>query len=292
MGVRVDPQRSTGPGTTRRRGNSSRASASNSRTPPVQPPSTSPTVFDQNRLIMNSNNKPVSSQIAKDDNCFLSPLHGLHTSTVGLADLQVPEKAQREYEDGCNALRKNKMTEAETRMRMLLRIGVFVALADHDRRKADTRLSELRRLAANTPDETLVSCLYYYGTNQAPLAVTACERYVSGNPVQPTAYSNYGWAALDANQFDLALKQFSKAVSLYKDQKPTAVQEIDLGWGMIIAKYYSGERRSAIELFQQLEKDYPSATTAEGVQRLPLIWSDTSLTRIQFIERAARSAVP
>jgi tetratricopeptide (TPR) repeat protein len=85
--------------------------------PPVQPPTTSPTVFDQNRLIMNSNNKPVSSQIAKNDNCFLSPLHGLQTSTVGLADLQVPEKAQREYEDGCNALRKNKMTDAETRMR-------------------------------------------------------------------------------------------------------------------------------------------------------------------------------
>jgi tetratricopeptide (TPR) repeat protein len=85
--------------------------------PPIQPPTTSPTIFDQNRAIMDSNNKPVSSQIAKDDNCFLSPLHGLHSSTVGIADLQVPDKAQREYEDGCNAVRKNKMTESEGRFR-------------------------------------------------------------------------------------------------------------------------------------------------------------------------------
>ena len=48
--------------------------------PPPQPPATFPSAtnpWDQNDLIQRSNNKPVSSKIAKDDNCFLPPLNGL-----------------------------------------------------------------------------------------------------------------------------------------------------------------------------------------------------------------------
>ena len=83
--------------------------------PPPQPPAKFPSAtnpFDQNELIQRSNNKPVPSKIAKNDNCFLPPLNGLLPATVGIADLQIPAKAQREHEDGCVALRNNKIIEA------------------------------------------------------------------------------------------------------------------------------------------------------------------------------------
>jgi hypothetical protein len=62
-------------------------------------------------------NKLVSSMIAEDDNCFLPPLDGPVRSRVGIADLQVPSKAQREHKDGCAALRNSKIIEAEAHLR-------------------------------------------------------------------------------------------------------------------------------------------------------------------------------
>ncbi|MGH9501990.1 MAG: tetratricopeptide repeat protein [Terriglobales bacterium] len=56
------------------------------------------------------------SKVAKDDNCFLPPLNGLRPP-VRVADLQIPAKAQREHQDGCAALRNNKIPEAESHLR-------------------------------------------------------------------------------------------------------------------------------------------------------------------------------
>src|ERR1022692_4846600 len=50
---------------------------------------------------------PVSPK--QEDSCFLPPLTGVQMATVEVADLQVPPKAQKEYEDGCAALRNRKM---------------------------------------------------------------------------------------------------------------------------------------------------------------------------------------
>jgi tetratricopeptide (TPR) repeat protein len=89
-------------------------------TPPPQPPATFPSAtnpWDQNELIQRTANKPEPSKIARDDNCFLPPLNGLFTARVGIADLQIPAKAHREYEDGCAALRNSKKTEAESHLR-------------------------------------------------------------------------------------------------------------------------------------------------------------------------------
>ncbi|HEX3351583.1 MAG TPA: tetratricopeptide repeat protein [Terriglobales bacterium] len=99
-------------------GGGSRPAPSQPQAPAPQPqvPNTPPTVFDQGRVIMDSNSKPTSSRIAKDDNCFLPPLNGLR-HTVGVADLQVPAKAQREYADGCAALRNNKVADGENHLR-------------------------------------------------------------------------------------------------------------------------------------------------------------------------------
>jgi tetratricopeptide (TPR) repeat protein len=83
----------------------------------VTNPSDTATSFDKNKLILDKNGKSASEGIAKADNCFLPPLNGLHASTVGIADLQIPAKSQKEYEGACAALRNNKLVEAESHLR-------------------------------------------------------------------------------------------------------------------------------------------------------------------------------
>jgi tetratricopeptide (TPR) repeat protein len=70
-----------------------------------------------NRLILNSGNKPVSSRIAGEDHCFLPPLNGLRPVTMGITDLRVPVKAQRERDEGCAYLRKKNLVKAESHFR-------------------------------------------------------------------------------------------------------------------------------------------------------------------------------
>jgi tetratricopeptide (TPR) repeat protein len=87
--------------------------------PPPQPPhfpsATNP--WDQNELIQRSSNKQVSSKIVKNDTCFLPPLNGPLPATVGVADLQIPGKAQRDHSDGCVAMGNNNTAEAESHFR-------------------------------------------------------------------------------------------------------------------------------------------------------------------------------
>jgi Tetratricopeptide repeat len=90
--------------------------------PPPPPPSapTSATKFDQEQLVLDSNSKagsPKDAKDAKEDDCFLPPLNGVHAATVGVADLQIPAKAKSEYEHGCAALRSKNMAEAEKHLR-------------------------------------------------------------------------------------------------------------------------------------------------------------------------------
>jgi tetratricopeptide (TPR) repeat protein len=80
--------------------------------PPEFPSAENP--WDQNELIQRSGgNKLVSPLAVNRDNCFLPPLNGQLRSSVGVADLQIPEKAQHEREAGCAALRANKISEAQ-----------------------------------------------------------------------------------------------------------------------------------------------------------------------------------
>ena len=94
-------------------------------TPPPKSPASSPTDFpsannpwDQHELMQRNNNKlVVSGMIAEGESCFLPPLNGMLRSSVGVADLQAPSKAQREHRDGCAALRNSKIIEAEGHLR-------------------------------------------------------------------------------------------------------------------------------------------------------------------------------
>ena len=163
----------------------------------------------------------------------------------------------------------------------LLQEGVFSALLNVQRDRAEQRMSELRSKWYDSPAEAAASCLYFYGTDQSSKAVAACERNLFKTPDNPNAHSNYGWAALDANQFNVALDQFYQAVRQYKEKKLTALQEIDLGWGIVLARYYSGDKKGSSELLNLLRKDYPAAGTLQGIKQLPLVWSDASLLRIK-----------
>jgi len=73
--------------------------------------------WDQNELIQRNNNKPLSSKLPKGDNCLLPPLNGLLPATVGISDLQIPDRARREHENGCVALKNGKIADAENHMR-------------------------------------------------------------------------------------------------------------------------------------------------------------------------------
>jgi tetratricopeptide (TPR) repeat protein len=103
-------------------------------TPP--PPSDFPSAnnpWDQNELIQRNNNKLMSSMLAEGDNCFLPPLNTLLRSTVGIADLQIPAKAQSEYKHACAALKDSKVIEAEGHLRKAVKqwpkyLAAWVAL--------------------------------------------------------------------------------------------------------------------------------------------------------------------
>jgi predicted Zn-dependent protease len=84
---------------------------------PAAMPPPPPSSFDEANMVLGNNRNPVPTKNLKEDDCFLPPLNGLHAGTVGVGDLQVPEKTQREYEDGCAALRKRKMAAAEEHLR-------------------------------------------------------------------------------------------------------------------------------------------------------------------------------
>jgi len=58
-----------------------------------------------------------SATAASEYACFLPPLNSVSTATVAVVDLKVPEKPHSEFESGCQALRKNKMADAEKHLR-------------------------------------------------------------------------------------------------------------------------------------------------------------------------------
>lgn len=72
------------------------------------------------QLMLGNRNRVTSNapaSVSVDNNCFLPPLTGLQVGTVVVADLQVPARAQKEYENGCEAVKNKKLAEAEIHLR-------------------------------------------------------------------------------------------------------------------------------------------------------------------------------
>jgi tetratricopeptide (TPR) repeat protein len=56
-------------------------------------------------------------QVFNESACFLPPLTSMASGTVGVVDLQVPQKAKAEFQSGCAALRRKKLVDAEKHLR-------------------------------------------------------------------------------------------------------------------------------------------------------------------------------
>jgi len=172
----------------------------------------------------------------------------------------------------------------------LLNQGMFIALMQHDETAAGRHYSHLSEVVAGGSEQMAAACLYYYGIGNTAEAVDTCTRSAALTPKDHTAHSNLGWAALDADQFSLALGEFGTAYDLVKDKwsdlKPT--QQIDLFWGFAIARYYTGDKKSCRKLLQVLKSSNPSALTLTGLEQLPLVWSRKTTARIELIVRDVR----
>ena len=58
--------------------------------------------------------RPMPATPTNDDpDCFLTPVAGIHSPTVSLTRLEVPEKAKQEHDKACSALKHKKTSDAE-----------------------------------------------------------------------------------------------------------------------------------------------------------------------------------
>jgi tetratricopeptide (TPR) repeat protein len=132
--------------------------------------------------------------------------------------------------------------------------------------------------------------LYLYGIGKSVDAVDSCSKSAAAKPKDHTAHSNLAWAALDADQFKLALQEFGAAYDLVKDSwnDLTRTQSTDLIWGFAIAAYYTGDKKNCKKLLQDIKKSDPSLLTVTGLEQLPLVWSRKTTTRIELILRNIR----
>ncbi len=171
----------------------------------------------------------------------------------------------------------------------LLATGVFVSLDMRDNAEAGRRFEALDQLYPGTRDALGAGCLYYYGIGQAASALPFCAHQTEQSPNDHAAHSNYGWAALDANQFQLAFQEFSQAYKLSSTKgnllNLTETQAVDLEWGITMAYYYSGDKTQAQKFLQFIRQNYPASATVTGLNRLPLLWSKTTMSRIETILR-------
>lgn len=169
----------------------------------------------------------------------------------------------------------------------LLEDGVMTDLLSHNDTGAYRKASRLVEIAPGTKEELYASCLYTYGSGQSSDAISRCSKVVQTYTKEHTAHSNLGWAALDADQFSLARQEFGQAYTLVAEKWNTLtyIQVVDLVWGTALADYFNGDKKTCKKLLQFLRKDYPSALTVTGLQQLPLIWSNKTMTRIEAILR-------
>lgn len=172
----------------------------------------------------------------------------------------------------------------------LLNQGMFLGLIGHDETAAGRYYSRLTEVTKGGSEQLSAACLYYYGVGKSAEAVDSCSKDVTANPKNHTAHSNLGWAALDADQFKLALGEFGSAYNLVKDnwKDLTITQSIDLVWGFAIASYSTGDKKTCKKLLQDIKTSDPSMLTITGLEQLPLVWSRKTTSRIEQILRDVR----
>ena len=155
------------------------------------------------------------------------------------------------------------------------------------RQIVDERGKVMHMMKSTDPlgNDEFTDCLYYYGRNQALLASSHCQAAIRANESNYGVWSNAGYVALDNRDFQSAIAYFSKALQLFYDSKNkyTVTQELDVCWGMIVAEYYSGERKKATTLYRAVKKQYPQFVTTGSLKQLPLVWSEYTVKLIDRV---------
>jgi hypothetical protein len=155
--------------------------------------------------------------------------------------------------------------------------GIFLELLLENPKEAD-RLHEILESTAHG-NENSSNCLYYYARDQSKLASSYCEAAIRENETDYGAWSNAGYVALDNLDFPSALSYFGKASQFFYEskEKHTVTQELDLSWGIILGRYYSGDEKGANSVFQAVKKTYPGFLTSSALKQLPLVWSSATV---------------
>jgi len=155
--------------------------------------------------------------------------------------------------------------------------GTFLELLLESPAEAD-RLHEALKSTAQGSDNSS-DCLYYYARNQSKLASSYCDAAIRENATTYGAWSNAGYVALDNLDFSNALSCFGKASQLFyaSKEKHTVTQELDLSWGLVLARYYSGDEKGAKTLFHAIKKTYPQFISSSELKQLPLVWSSITV---------------
>lgn len=167
----------------------------------------------------------------------------------------------------------------------LLSSGIFFSLVTREDTEAARRFELLQHLYAGSREALSAGCLYYYGIGQPASALPLCAQLTAQFPKDRIAHSNYGWAALDAKQSQLAYTEFSTAFNLASPDldKLTETQTVDLLWGCAMSLYDTGNKKNAGEMIQIIKKSYPNDVTITGLQQLPLLWSKATLIHIEAL---------
>jgi len=62
----------------------------------------------------------VSTTAASDESCFMAPLTGIRSATAGVASLEVPGRARKDFQRACSAASHKKLATAEEHLRKAL----------------------------------------------------------------------------------------------------------------------------------------------------------------------------
>ena len=172
----------------------------------------------------------------------------------------------------------------------MLQKAVWISLLNHKEVEAGRYLEAMKKLMTPTPEELdAAACLYYYRIDDVQSALPYCQDEIQYRPGNPETYVSYGWALLDAGNFKEARRQFEQAESLRNpNQSMPREQLIHEQWAMILASYYTGDRRAAGSMLKALRASDSSAVDVNELKKLALVLSDPTLKRIHDVARALK----
>lgn len=208
-------------------------------------------------MVLGTNRSHVVSKNPKEDDCFLPPLHGLRTGTVGVEDLQVPEKTKKEYAEGCASLRNRKMAAAENHLRKAVNqyakySAAWVLLGQvllAQQKTEDARLACSRPLAANSNYLPAYLCLTDISSrlNNWDEVLKLSTRALAIDPTtDAAAYAYNATAALNLNHLPEAEKSALRALEIDSNHVEPRVH-------YLLAQIYEAKRDRANEVAQLRE---------------------------------------